>query len=60
MIFPICPQYCIRFISKSSVASRNGKYYEISEEQVKSINQKILSQSRNIVISESEYISDKI
>lgn len=60
MIFPISPQYCIRFISKSSVASRNGKYYEISEEQVKSINQKILSQSRNIVISEAEYISDKI
>lgn len=60
MIFPISPKYCVRFIRKPIVNNRNGKFLEITSDEVKSINRKIISETKNIVISESENISDRI
>lgn len=60
MIFPVTPQYCIRFVSKTDVGNRTGKFFEISIEEVKNINRQIIASSRNIVISESKNILDKI
>lgn len=60
MVFPVSPKYCIRFIGKSSVNNRSGKFFEATSDEVKCINRKIISESKNIVISESESISDRI
>ena len=60
MVFPVSPKYCIRFIGKSSVNNRSGKFFEATSDEVKCINRKIISESKNIVISESENISDRI
>lgn len=60
MIFPITPKYCLRFSGKKVVGNRNGKYYEITSDQVRDINQKILAGSKNIVMSESKNIIDRI
>lgn len=60
MIFPVTPQYCIRFIGNKLAGNRSGKFYEITSSDVKVINRKIISESRNIVMSESKIISDRI
>ena len=60
MIFPITPKYCIRFKGKKQEKNRHGKYYEISNNDVKKINNLIISKSKNIVISESKIITDRI
>lgn len=60
MVFPVTPQYCIRFVGKTTAGNRNGKFFDIPSTEVKAINQKIASKSKNIVISESKIISDRI
>ena len=60
MIFPVTPQYCIRFIGNKLAGNRSGKFYEIKSSDVKVINRKIISESKNIVMSDSKIISDRI
>lgn len=60
MIFPITPQYCIRFLGKKFAGDRSGKFFKITTSDVKAINQKIISESKDIVMSESKIISDRI
>lgn len=60
MIFPITPQYCIRFLGKKFAGNRGGKFFKITASDVKVINRKIISESKNIVISQSKIISDRI
>ena len=38
MIFPVTPQYCIRFIGNKLAGNRSGKFYEIKSSDVKVIN----------------------
>lgn len=60
MLFPITPQYCIRFVGKVNTNNENGKFFEITKNEVKEINQQIVSNSKDIVISESKLISDML
>lgn len=60
MVFPVTPQYCIRFVGKTIDGNRNGMFFEITSNEVKAINRKIVSESKNIVMSESKIISDRI
>lgn len=60
MVFPISPDYCIRFLGKSNCNGRNGQFFEQTIDEVKDVNQCVIRMSRNIVISESEYIADRI
>ena len=60
MIFPVSPKYCIRFLEKSNAGNRDGKFFEVKKNEVKAINQKIISSTKNIVMSESKNISDRI
>lgn len=60
MIFPVTPQYCIRFVGKKIVENRNGMFFEITENEVKDINRKIIFESNDIVMSESKFITDRI
>lgn len=39
---------------------RKGQYFEQTKDDVKIINRKIVNGSKNIVISEVEYITDRI
>ena len=59
MIFPVTPQYCIRFIENKLAGNRSGKFYQITSSDVKVINRKIISESRNIVMNELKIISDR-
>lgn len=59
MFFPVTPKYCIRFKEKTRSENRNGKYFEITPSDVLAINQRIISESPNIVISECKKIIDK-
>lgn len=60
MLFPITPQYCIRFVGKVNTNNENGKFFEITKNEVKEINQQIVSNSPNIVISKSKLISSML
>lgn len=60
MIFPVSPQYCIRFVGKSKEKERYGKYFELSTDEVKAINRIIISKSRNIVMSEMDELTGRI
>lgn len=60
MLFPVSPHHCVRFVSKSKSCGRLGQYFEMSLDEVKQINRAIVASSRNIVMSESKYLSDRI
>lgn len=54
--FPISSTYCIRFLAHSLAGNRNGKVFDLSDEEIKNINNKILTETNDIVISQTEYI----
>ena len=60
MLFPVSAKYCLRFTAKALVQGRKGQYFEQTKDDVKIINRKIVNGSKNIVISEVEYITDQI
>lgn len=60
MLFPVSAKYCLRFTAKALVQGRKGQYFEQTKDDVKMINRKIAKGSKNIVISEAKYITDRI
>lgn len=60
MLFPISYRCCIKFTAKALVGGRSGRYFEQEKEEVKIINRKIIKGAPDIVISEAEYIIDRI
>ena len=60
MLFPVSPKYCIRFCGKKLVHGRVGKCFLLGADEVRKINNEIINQSNDIVMSEVEYISDRI
>ena len=60
MLFPVSAKYCLKFTAKTLVQGRKGQYFEQSKDDVKMVNRKIVDGSKNIVISEVEYITDRI
>lgn len=60
ILLPVSVKYCLRFASKSLIKRTEGQYFEQSKDEVKIVNRQIVNGSRNIVISEVEYISDRI
>lgn len=56
--FPISSSFCIRFLAHSLAGNRNGKVFDLSDEEIKYINNKIVSETDDIVISQTEYITD--
>lgn len=55
MIFPLTSQYCIRF--QKSVSGSGGKYYVLTDEELKNINAAVIADSNDIIFSEQENIS---
>lgn len=56
MYFPISSSFCIRFLSHALAGNRNGKVFKVDEQTVKQVNNKILEETCNIVISQSKRI----
>lgn len=59
MLFPLDYQYCVRFRSKKEIPDV-GKYIKATISETKAINNSILANSEDIVISECEYITSLI
>ena len=59
MLFPINNTICLRF-RKKHLSSECGKYIMLSAAEIKTINNCIISNSDDVVISESEYINHLI
>lgn len=55
--FPISSSFCVRFLAHSLAGNRNGKVFDLSDEEIKCINNKIASETDDIVISQAEYIT---
>ena len=55
MIFPITSQYCIRF--QKSDSEPTGKYYELTDDEVKNINAAVIADSTDIIFSEQDNIA---
>ena len=52
MIFPLTSQYCIRF--QKSDSEPTGKYYELTDDEVKNINAAVIADSTDIIFSEKD------
>jgi len=59
MLFPINHNICLRF-RKKQLSSEFGKYIMLSTDEIKTINNCIISNSDDVVISENEYINHLI
>lgn len=58
IFFPISSSFCIRFLAHSLAGNRKGKVFDLSDEEIKYINNKIVSETDDIVISQTEYITE--
>lgn len=55
--FPISSSFCVRFLAHCLAGNRNGKVFDLSDNEIKDINKKIVSETDDIVISQTEYIT---